>query len=298
MDNNIISIKNVLESGLNEYVCLGDEIVISHIHDLSLFRYPCHLNALTILGCIGGEIKGMINLRRFQIVGRSLQVNYPNNIIQISETKNVHAFAIIISLHFLHNISFKASSFASFLVNENKYAENIKLSNSDFLDVVRYVNLLNDALLMNSKIDNRNVIEHLTMSFLANSEVLFKQYYANFEDCEQSCSKHIQIKFKRFIELVSQYHSEERELRFYADKMCITPKYLSIVVLNASGKRAADWINEFVILEAKSLLRYSGLNTQEISRKLHFSSQSAFGKFFKSKEGISPRDYLNDEMVP
>ena len=93
------------------------------------------------------------------------------------------------------------------------------------------------------------------------------------------------------MELVKQYHTRYRGVKFYADKLCLTPNYLSGVVKDYTGKTATEWVNEFVILEAKILLTDSELSIQEIAYQLHFTDQSAFGKYFKQLVGISPKLY-------
>ena len=100
-----------------------------------------------------------------------------------------------------------------------------------------------------------------------------------------------EVIFEEFMELVRQYSKQERNVRFYARRLNITPKYLSTVSKDVSGKTAARWIDEAVILEAKSLLRYSGMSIQEIAYHLNFSTQSFFGKYFKQHTGTSPSRY-------
>ena len=80
-------------------------------------------------------------------------------------------------------------------------------------------------------------------------------------------------------------------MSFYARQLNITPKYLSSVVKEVSGKTAAKWIDESVILEAKSLLKYSGMSIQEIAYCLNFPNQSFFGKYFRSHTGMTPSAY-------
>ena len=94
-----------------------------------------------------------------------------------------------------------------------------------------------------------------------------------------------------FIKLVSEYHTSHRNVGFYADKLCLTPKYLSRVVRDVTGRSAPEWIDAFVILEAKNLLKYSGLAIKEIVYKLSFPNQSVFYKFFKSRTGMTPSEY-------
>jgi YesN/AraC family two-component response regulator len=99
--------------------------------------------------------------------------------------------------------------------------------------------------------------------------------------------------FERFIALVNEYHCSERGMAFYADKLCLTPKYLSTLIKQASGRSAPDWIDDFVILEAKNLLKYTDLAIKEIVYKLHFPNQSVFFKFFKAHTGLTPSEYRN-----
>lgn len=102
--------------------------------------------------------------------------------------------------------------------------------------------------------------------------------------------------FDRFVDLVEEYSLNHRELAFYADRLAITPKYLSKVVLERSGKSAKSWIQDRVILEAKVLLREENLSIQQISDRLSFPNQSFFGVFFKKEVGISPIKYRNRQQ--
>ena len=100
-----------------------------------------------------------------------------------------------------------------------------------------------------------------------------------------------EVLFNDFTALLQQHSKRERNVGFYAAQLNITPKYLSAVVKEVSGKTAARWIDESVILEAKTLLKYSGLSIQEIAYRLNFSTQSFFGKYFKQHTGFSPSRY-------
>lgn len=96
---------------------------------------------------------------------------------------------------------------------------------------------------------------------------------------------------KQFLELVKENFRKERQLKFYADELCITPRYLSRVVKESSGSSAADWIERYVVLEARALLKSTNMNIQQISDSLNFPSQTFFGKYFKRRVGMSPKEY-------
>ena len=98
---------------------------------------------------------------------------------------------------------------------------------------------------------------------------------------------------ERFIKLVTEYHNSERNMAFYATNLGLTPKYLSKLIKQASGRSAPEWIDSFVILEAKNMLKYTDNSIKEIVYKLHFPNPSVFYKFFKAHTGMTPSQYRN-----
>ena len=97
--------------------------------------------------------------------------------------------------------------------------------------------------------------------------------------------------YTQFVELVRQNYKQERTLNFYADQLCITPKYLSQVVMQVSGKGAVAFIEKHVITECKALLTSTTMTIQQIADAMNFPSQSVFGKYFKRVVGVSPKGY-------
>lgn len=95
----------------------------------------------------------------------------------------------------------------------------------------------------------------------------------------------------KFFSLIMKHFKEKKDVAFYADKLCITSKYLSMVIKETSGKSAKDWLVEYVILEIKSLLKNTSLNIQEIATRTHFSNQSSLGRFFRKHTGMSLSQY-------
>lgn len=94
--------------------------------------------------------------------------------------------------------------------------------------------------------------------------------------------------FQRFIESVRKHYALHHNVGFYADQLCITPKYLAIVVTKVSGRSPLEWIHDYVILDAKAMILGGHHTIQQISDALHFPNPSFFGKFFKQKVGCPP----------
>lgn len=98
---------------------------------------------------------------------------------------------------------------------------------------------------------------------------------------------------EKFLSLVQQNFKKERFLDFYAPKLEVSAKHLSRTVKDLTGFTAVEWIDRFVILEAKVLLKSTTMSIQQISDELNFPSQSFFGKYFKKHVGKSPKDFRN-----
>lgn len=97
--------------------------------------------------------------------------------------------------------------------------------------------------------------------------------------------------FDQFIRLVSEHFKKERSVEWYSSEMCLTPKHLSEVVKQVSGRTAGQWITSMVIIEIKSLLKLGNMSIKEIAKEMNFPNQSFMGKYFKNIEGISPSDF-------
>lgn len=100
--------------------------------------------------------------------------------------------------------------------------------------------------------------------------------------------------FKRFMKDVEANFSKERNVGFYANKRCLTPKYFSSLIFRLTGKHAKEWIDDYTILEVKAMLKSDRQSVQQISYELNFATPSHFGRYFKHHTGISPRQYRNE----
>lgn len=101
----------------------------------------------------------------------------------------------------------------------------------------------------------------------------------------------------QFIFLLTLHCKEEHEVAFYARQLCIDARYLSRILKSFDGRPANDWIDEALMKEARLYLRDEQLTIGQIADILHFSDQSAFGKFFKKHSGMSPLNYRRQQLL-
>lgn len=97
--------------------------------------------------------------------------------------------------------------------------------------------------------------------------------------------------FKEFMDLVMAFHHKERNVTFYANRLNVTSKYLSIVCKRVSGSTAFDIINSYTIKDIKYMLTETRKTIKEISNELNFDNMSFFGKYVKRYLGMSPKHY-------
>lgn len=95
----------------------------------------------------------------------------------------------------------------------------------------------------------------------------------------------------KFAALVSEYYATQREVAFYADKLCITPVYLSQVMQEVNGQGAYEMIADYLVVRIKSLLRNADLDIKDVARQTGFANQSSLSRFFRRQTGMSPSEY-------
>lgn len=256
--------------------------------DLPFFRYPCRIDAIIVILCTGGRIRGRVNLKEFEVTEKMVVINMPMNIVQIDLVESFSMQGFIFSTRFMQDIHVDIKNFVPFFMRIRNESC-IQLRNEDIVLLRHYYALIREVLVRkgaHASESANGLIGSMIHSFcdmLTDGAALQAQV--------ESPKSRREMFFEQFMTLLDQYHCTERSLKFYADKLYITPKYLSAIIKEVSGRSAAEWVDAFVVLEAKTLLKFSDLSIQEIAYRLNFSTQSFFGKYFKHQTGMSPSEY-------
>lgn len=229
-----------------------------------------------------GSARVLVNLIEHNFHPDNLLLVTSNSIVQIIETSPDFDMQLIgIDNNFLP-ITGKEEFFTHFLQRQ----KNILLmpSPQEAQRIKDYFSLMWDIL--QETPFQREAIQHLLTSLLYNISYIAKNN--SQPDCLQTHQEDI---FQRFISLVNTYSKKERNVNFYADKLCLTPRYLNTVIRQTSQQTVMDWINQSIILEAKVLLKHSNQLVYQISDELNFPNPSFFCKFFKRMTGMTPQEY-------
>mgnify|MGYP003575066135 CR=1 FL=1 len=135
---------------------------------------------------------------------------------------------------------------------------------------------------------HQEMILHTLLIFLLDLGNIVES--ASSPDIEQKLSRD-ELYFQQFLDLLVNHYKKEHQVYFYAQHLHITPHYLTLIVKRLTGQTVSDFIFQLLYSEAKILLQQPNLTIQQIADSLHFSDQSAFGKFFKRNSGLSPNEF-------
>ena len=97
--------------------------------------------------------------------------------------------------------------------------------------------------------------------------------------------------FEMLVKLIEENFMRERTVAFYADQLCLTPKYLSVIVKSVCGKTVQQLIFKAIIRRSIYLMKNTDKTIQQIASDLSFPNASSFGTFFKKHTGLSPKNY-------
>lgn len=294
MELNSISIKQFRQKVSSHATCYRDDILISnHVERLEPFRYPCRIFATLVFFCVDGEIDFSINLRRYRIGCDTVVVAFAGDIIQIHEVKALEAYAILLSSDYLNDLQIDFRQRSSFYIDTRQNAI-AQVPHAELVSIVPYYPLMRTNMESN-RVESYEVLRGLVRAFSYTVISLMRIYREN-DDIATGATPRGQQLFDKFMALLKLHYMAEHSVGFYADRLCLTPNYLSSVIKEYSGKSATEWINEYVTLEAKLMLKNTDLSVQEIAYRLHFATQSAFGKYFKLQTGMGPKAYRNGSL--
>ena len=230
-----------------------------------------------------GSARVLINLIEHIIQPGYISVIAPNSIIQIIEVSPDFDMQMMAADHDFLPISGK-DDFFSYLLHHQKNILLLLLPQEQ-QQVKNYFTLIWGVL--QEPPFRKEAIQHLLASLLYYLEYIAQN---SIEQNPAQLTRQEEI-FQRFISLVNTHSKKERNVNFYADKLCLTPRYLNTVIRQASQQTVMDWINQSIILEAKVLLKHSNLLVYQVSDKLNFPNPSFFSKFFKRMTGMTPHEY-------
>lgn len=265
-------------------------ITASSDSQMQVFRFPCRIDAFIIGVGTEGETSVSFNLHEFRLKKDSMFIFTPKNILQVNSQQYFKADVIAISPDFMRRINIDIKNMMPLFL---KFVENPALT------LTPKESRSMRGMIAQIERETRGPETHFSFDIVSGliAATIYKvgdimyHYLAEHPEGQNNSHNRAEEYFKQFTHLLGEHFREERSVGFYARQLCITPKYLTTLIKRISGQSVSEWIDNYVILEAKTLLKYSTMSIQEIAYYLNFPNQSFFGSYFKRNTGMSPSQY-------
>uniref|UniRef100_UPI003FEEB45D helix-turn-helix domain-containing protein n=1 Tax=Alistipes shahii TaxID=328814 RepID=UPI003FEEB45D len=269
---------------------MGECIAANSASEMEIFRFPSRLNALIIGVGTEGETSLTSNLQEFRLKKDSLFIFSPKHILQVQSNNRFKAHLIVIAPDFLKRINIDTKRMMPLFLQFGSLPC-MELTHAESQSLRSFISMVEQELKGSETDFSSEIIGGLIAATIYKVGDILTHYLTEHPEVDSPIHNRAEEYFRQFTELLGEHYKHERSVGFYARQLCITPKYLTTLIKRISGKSVSEWIDNYVILEAKTLLKYSNMSVQEIAYYLNFPNQSFFGSYFKRNVGMSPSQY-------
>jgi AraC-like DNA-binding protein len=267
---------------------LDDGLVLTdRIADAPIPKEPTRMNFILMALCKHGKAQYSIDTRE--------QTVKPGDLLFISErhivdnyiaSPDFECLCIMVSTEFYHGFIQNVKNVSSLLLFSMNNPV-VSLTPREIQVYSNYYQTIREKMSDRGHHYRTNLVKALLLAmFYDMSNVIWR-----VEQQGAKSQTRADVIFANFIRLLEQHFRQERRVSWYAEQLCITPKYLSEIVKQVSKRTPNEWIDNYVILEIRVLLKNSTKSIKEIAEELQFPNQSFLGKYFKEHIGVSPSQY-------
>ena len=288
-----------IEKIASDFAMLGNDYMACRLQGnnpgLGILGQPIKMHTMTWGFVRRGTITMSVDFKTYEMGPDSLMVLGSHNVVDftVDMSDDLIIDLLIVSKQFMQDLNFDLTAIDLHSLMDNRPSPIVRLDAEDVPLVEPYFTLLfNNAQRNRDSLFSKNIGRSQVQSFIYQ----LLQFRSNQAERQQmkadGGSQTRQAAYvQEFMRLLQAHHHRHRSIAFYAERLCISPKYLSHLVKEATGNSASEWIAHLVVEEAKNMLRYSHKNIQQVAYALNFSTQSSFGKYFKHVTGMSPTEY-------
>lgn len=253
------------------------------------FREPFIFDGVTLGLCLKGKGLLLVDSKKHEISPNTLFMLFPHHLIKLSDkSEDFSIITLFFSYDFVLENPFLKKNEGISAIGKSFFFELTAEENENLIEMYSYM------LKQYNRVDHmyrEDMMKAQLYTFLL--EVSFIMNKNQYVDQKKTTNRQEEI-VERLFSLLIENFKKERTVSFYANKMCLSPKYLSSVIKKATGHSLSKWVNELILIEAKRLLKTSDMTILQVSEKLNFPNPSFFGRFFKENVGVTPLKYKNE----
>ncbi len=276
---------------VNPIITTPEEQFVVGESDFAFFsNYACRIEGGAILFCRSGAAEVSVNQYQGHVCRNTLVLLLPGSILMLTDrTEDFRVTFCAFSRDLFAEAAFRLEPSFFHALRERPITSpphRIVEGASIWFQMAAYTYRDRNNVFRNTIIKNR------LQNLLLESFDKMQRFAARRPRTPETTTRQTEL-FHRFVTLVQAHSSQEREVSFYADKLCISTRYLSTIVRTVARSSAKEFIDRSVVLEIKMMLQSTDLSVQEIAYRLRFPDQSYLGRFFKKHTGESPTEYRN-----
>ena len=261
-------------------------MLIEGVNRMPIYEKPYVSPFIVICLNHRGWLKAIYDLRPVEFRPHDLAVIPPEYIVVAKESSDDYlASLLVIDPQFLKRLSLQHP--LSYDHIKYRYNSASHLSNEQYEGVLGHFRMLNAI----SQINHPNRDE-LLANQLETGTQLIEIYLQENGMMKMQESPSAQQLVNRFQNAVVNHYTESRKVEYYANLLCLSPKYFGSIIKEQTGIAASVWISRYVVAKAKTLLHYrKDLSIQQVCYELGFQDPAAFTRYFKANAGLSPKEY-------
>jgi AraC-like DNA-binding protein len=268
---------------------VGSEFFITEEKQLlALSEYPYRSEGYIIGICTRGTAEVEVNLQVYEAKPDAMLLATPFHVLRIyNSSEDFLCRFVVFSRAFLTENNTNSRFLESFSYFKSTSTPVIYLDHDNAKVLLDIYSLIQEKLQREDHPYLAEISRSILTTLLYEIAALYEQHHVITKG-KQTRKQELNILFQN---LVFHHYKEHRNVQYYADTLCVSPKHLTETIKEVTGKTAGEWIDDAVVLEAKVLLRNHEISIAEIADDIHFPDQSSFGKYFKKHTGYSPTEY-------
>ncbi len=249
---------------------------------------PIRLDAFIAVLCLRGKASVYINGKLYETQPNQLLICHPNIILEKSTASMDLDFrCLCLSKEYLQQMTMIGGTDPWDALNFLEKSPVLTLLPEEVKLFCQYYELIYSKLSGTPRRHQKELVDALLMAFLYE----FRDTLERFGDFKAQAYTSADRVFHDFLEVLTASYPKSRSVSYYADRLCLTPKYLSTVCKESSGYTASELINRYVVKDIEYLLKKPGKSIKEICNELEFPNLSFFGRYVKKHLGASPKQY-------
>ena len=261
----------------------GDVLLVDRMNRALMPTSPHRLTFILVALCTSGECRFTIDTQQFTIKKNDLVIISDS----FSATDDADGLVMMLSVNFFYEIVRNVSDVSTLFCFSRSHPV-VSLEDREVELFSSYFYFLKEKIGDPANKFRRNIVGTLILVMFYDLSNVILRVQEETHNKKQTRAESI---FTKFIRLVELHFRHERKVGWYALQLGITPKYLSETVKSVSSRTPNEWIDSYVTLELRVMLKTSTKSIKEISDEMHFPNQSFLGKFFREHVGVTPTAY-------